>query len=146
MRALSFRRRRGATAPRARTGFSVIEVMVAVTLLGVVMMSLGKLSVVIAQRGRSNELVTERTFAMQQQASKFVSMPYDSIATFPTVGKTFMSGDFRYGRLLRITSPGTDRYRITLVIVPASDPARRDSVIIDRSRPPSSSVLCVGCP
>lgn len=141
-----FLRRRQAPVHRPRAGFSVIEVMIAVTLLGIVMMSLGKFSLIVAQRGRSNELVSARTFALQQQANKFMSLPYDSIATFPATTKALTSGDFKYARIVRIAAPATNRYTITVVVVPASDPARRDSLVLDRTRPPSSSVLCTGCP
>lgn len=146
MRALSSRRRRRLATPRARAGFSLVEILVAVTLLGVVMMSLGRLSVAIAQRSRMNELVAERSFALQQQANKFQAMPFDSIATFPLTAKSFTSGDFGYGRVLRRTQLATDRYQFMIVIVPTADPTRRDSLILTRTRPPSSSVLCVGCP
>jgi Tfp pilus assembly protein PilV len=146
----SSRRRAKATrrAPRPPRGISVIEIMIALTVLGVVMMSLGKLSVMVSMRGRTNELVASRTFAMQQQSNKFSSMPIDSVRTFPTVAQTLTSGSFSYIRRLAITQPvaGVSRYVVKIVIVPLSDTTKKDSLMIDRALPPGNTVLCGGCP
>jgi Tfp pilus assembly protein PilV len=136
-------------APRVRrAGISVIEIMISITILGIVMMSLGKLSVMVSQRGRTNELVANRTFAMQQQSNKFSSMPFDSVRTFPTAARSMAAGAFNYTRRLTITQPvvGVPRYQIKIVIVPALDTTKKDSLIIDRAQPPGNTSLCVGCP
>lgn len=146
MRTLSLRRRRRASATRQRHGFSVVEIMVAMVLLGIVMMSLGGLASIVARRGRSNTIVAGRTFALQQQTNKILSLPFDSIATFPTTAKTMAAGDFRYKRLLTITKLDNDRYTIKIVILPQAAGAPSDSLILNRTRPPTSSVLCQGCP
>ena len=145
---LSSRRRARTARPQPRRGISVIEIMIALTILGVVMMSLGKLSVMVSMRGRTNELVASRNFAMQQQSNKFSAMAYDSVRTFPTVQQTLASGSFRYLRRLSITQPaaGTNRYQVKIVIVPLSDTTKKDSLTLDRTQPPGNSVLCVGCP
>jgi len=149
---LRFSKGRRAHTPRRerppRRGISVIEIMIALTILGVVMMSLGKLSVMVSMRGRTNELVASRTFAMQQQSNKFSSMPYDSVRTFPTVQQTLTAGSFSYLRRLTITQPvvGSNRYTVKIVIVPLSDTTKKDSLTLDRAQPPGNTVLCGGCP
>ena len=138
----------GARPRRSRFGVSVIEIMISLTVLGIVMMSLGKLSVMVTRRGRTNELVASRTFALQQQAAKFTAMPVDSIRTFPTAARTLTAGGFSYLRRLTITQPvvGVNRFQIKIVIVPGSDTTKKDSLTFDRSQPPGNSPLCAGCP
>jgi prepilin-type N-terminal cleavage/methylation domain-containing protein len=128
-----------------RKGFSLIEVMVAMTLLSIVMMSLAKIGVSVATRGRTNELVAKRNAALQLEANKIGTVPYDSLATWPTTTKSFTLGDFTYSRRLTITSTSSTRYTIKVVVVPATNTKRVDSVMFDRTRPPSGSPLCVGC-
>jgi prepilin-type N-terminal cleavage/methylation domain-containing protein len=128
-----------------RKGFSLIEVMVAMTLLSIVMMSLAKIGVSVATRGRTNELVAKRNAALQLEANKIGTLPYDSLRNWPTTTKSFTVGDFTYSRRLTITSTSSTRYTIKVVVVPATNTRRVDSVMFDRTRPPSGSPLCVGC-
>ena len=144
---ISFLRRRSRAAGlRQRRGVSVIEIMIAVTMLGIIMMSLGKLSVAVSQRGRTNELTAKRTFALTQQANKYRTTLYANIPTLTTASTRVDAGDFSYYRQLRITQPNSGTYRIMLKVTPLSDPTKADSMFIDRTQPPAASALCVGCP
>jgi len=148
---LRFSSRRRVRPPRQRArraGISVIEIMISMTVLGIVMMSLGKLSVMVSQRGRTNELVANRTFVLQQQANKFSSMAYDSVRTFPTTARAMSAGAFNYTRRLTISQPvaGVARYQVKIIVVPTNDTTKKDSIIVDRTQPPGNSPLCVGCP
>lgn len=136
-------RRPGPRRP-ARAGFSLIEVVIAMTILAIVLMSLAKLSTIITVRGRSNDLVAKRTAALQLESNKFGAMRYDSLATFSTADKTFDLDGFSYTRKLSITSPGSNRKTIKIVIVPTSSTSAKDSITFDRTKP-SSSALCTTC-
>lgn len=138
--------RRRPRARRTRRGISLIEIMISMTLLGLIMMSMGRMSLAVSQRGRTNDVIARRTFALQQQASKFGTMPFDSIATFPTTPQTMVAGTFRYRRRLTITSPSTNRRQIVVVVVPLPDTTMADSLVIDRSRSANNTPLCGGCP
>lgn len=142
---ISFRRR-GRSVARPRRGVSVIEIMIAMTMLGIIMMSLGKLSVTVSQRGRNNDIVAKRAFAMSQQANKYRTTPYANISSLSTASTRIDAGDFSYYRRLTITQPNSGTYRIVLKVTPVSDATKADSMVILRTLPPSSSPLCVGCP
>ena len=129
----------------SRKGFSLIEVMVAMTVLSIVMMSLAKISVSVATRGRLNDLIAKRNAALQLESNKFVTLPYDSLANWPTTTKTFSRGTFSYSRRLVITQVSFTRYTVKIVVTPTANTAKKDSVIIDRTKPPTGSPLCVGC-
>jgi len=143
---LPLRRPSRVAAPRRRRGVSVIEIMIAVTMLGIIMMSLGKLSVAVSQRGRTNDITAKRNFALTQQANKYRTTPYANIAALTTARTRVDAGDFSYYRSLRITQPVTGQYRIVLRVAPVTDTTKSDSLVIDRTQPPSSTALCVGCP
>lgn len=130
-----------------RSGFSLIEVMVALVLLGIILVSLARASTVVAVRGRTNDLAAKRTAVLQMEANKFGAMPFATLTAFSTANQTFTRGDFTYTRRLSITSMNSanTRYTVKIVVVPSTDPARPDSLIFDRTLPPTGSPLCVGC-
>ena len=71
-------------------------------------------------------------------------MPFDSLATISTANKTLTTGDFKYTRQLTITSSGTDKKTVKIVVVSAITTTRKDSVFVYRTKP-AGSPLCVGC-
>lgn len=132
------------TRRRPRRGFSLTEVMVAMTLLSIILMSLARVTFQMAASGRLNDVVAKRNAVLVQEANKFNAMPFDSLATVSTAEKTYTFGDFKFTRRISITGAGTQRRTINIAIVPFTNPARVDSVIVHRSKP-TGSPLCVGC-
>lgn len=128
----------------ARGGFSLVEVIVAMTILALVLMSLAKLSTVVAVRGRGNDLVAMRTAAIERESNKFGAIRFDSLATFDVTPKTFTFGKFAYLRTLSLTKISTTRYTVKVVITPVKNTAAKDSIIFDRTKP-AASALCTGC-
>ena len=132
---------------RGSAGFTLIEVMVALSMLAIILVSLARASTVVSVRGRTNDLSAKRTAALQLEANKFGAIPYASIAGWSVANKTFTRGDFTYTRRLTITAANAllTRYTIKIVVIPAVDPTRMDSITIDRTLPPTGSPLCTGC-
>jgi len=134
-----------ARTPRVRRGFSLIEIVVAMTILAVVLLSLSGLAAKAAARATNNDLMIKRTAALQLEASKLGAMPYATLATLSTSNASYTFEGFTYTRRITRTA-GTNRYTVKVVIVPALDTARKDSVIFDRANPPSTTPLCTsGC-
>ena len=131
----------------ARRGFTLVEVMVAVVMLAIVVVSVARGSTAISITGRTNDVKAKRTAALMLEANKFGAVPYATLATWPTTDLTVTNGDFTYTRKLTITSQNTSntRYTIKIVVVPSIAPSVKDSVIFDRTLAPSTSPLCVGC-
>lgn len=134
--------RRSGRACRRR-GFSLAEVIVAMTLLSVVLLSLARMSMVVSKRGRSNAISAKRTFVMIEEANKFGAMPYATLAAFNTADATITAGDFTYTRRLAITTV-SNRITLKIAIVPSADATMVDSVWVYKSKP-AESPLCVGC-
>ena len=130
---------------RSRRGFSLTEVIMAMTLLSVVLLSLAKMSFVLSQRSRANGGLAKRNAVLMQEANKFSAMPFASIASYSTGSVTKTVGDFAFTRTLTIT-PSSDGVRkdIKIVITPSVTTTPKDSVTLYRTLPPGSP-LCVGC-
>ena len=136
----------------ARRGLSLIEVIVAIVMLGVVMTFVGHISSSLVLANRSNDLIAKRTFAMQQQASIIGSLPYASLtsAMLPA-SKTFTLGDFTYERRVSMAASGSKStgYAMTimLTIVPqtgtASDTLKKETLTMVRSSPTCGTALLV---
>lgn len=130
---------------RSREGFTLIETMVALTMFAIVMLGMARMAAAVAVKGRTNDLTAKRNAALQQEANKFGAVPFNSLAAWPTSDKTLSRGTFTYTRRLAITSVSPTRYTVKIVITPTSDSTKKDSVVIDRTRPPTGSPLCTGC-
>jgi len=138
------------SAPRHRRGLSLIEVIVAVMILGITMTFVGHISTGIAQSNRKSDLVAKRTFAMQQQANVVGALPFASLtsAILPAT-KSFTLGDFTYTRRISLTKTGSASIGqtaiIAITIVPqtsiASDTLLKETLTMYRSSPLCGTAL-----
>ena len=131
--------------PAPRAGISVVEIMVAMTVLGVVIAMAGRLTFAVTQYARLNELKAKRGYAMEQQAGLVGSLPYTSLnTTVLPATKTFTTGGLSYVRRLSMIT-GTNATAITITIVPntgvAKDTLQKESTTIVRTVPPCGTVL-----
>ena len=130
---------------RRRAGFSLLEVIIAMTLLVTVMSALGTLSYRVAKRAEGNDLIAKRTFALQHEANRFGAMTFTELAAQTNGSQSALLGDFLFTRALTVTAIGTNRYTIKIVIIPDLDPARADSVVFDRTKAVTGTPLCTTC-
>lgn len=130
---------------QSRKGFSLVEIIVAMTLLAIILMSLSRVSLMVAMRGRGNDLVAKRTAVLQLESNKLGAIPYATLSTWPTTSATLTLGDFTYTRKLAIANTSTNRYSIKILIIPSNDTTKTDSVTLDRTKPATATVLCTGC-
>ena len=142
---LSLRRRRRATtssSTRKRSGLSIVEIVVALTLFGTVAIAMGGLSLVVAKRAEANDVFTKRTATLQQQMNWLQATPYDSLTL--KAGKVVVTdGAFPHTRSVSLSQIGS-RTRVTIKVVPTRAPHRVETIVFDRARP-TSSPLCKGC-
>jgi prepilin-type N-terminal cleavage/methylation domain-containing protein len=139
----------------ARRGLSLIEVIVAIVMMGVVMTFIGHISSSIALANKTNSLIAKRTFAMQQQANLIGALPYASLnTTVLPASKTFTAGDFTYLRRVSMTTSGSAStgyaMMITITIVPqtgiAKDTLQQETLTMLRSSPTCGTALnAVAC-
>lgn len=131
--------------PRRCAGFSLVEVIIALTVLAVAMMLLARLSYLVSQTGRTNDLIAKRNAALAQEAGRFGVMGFTDIAK-QTSGNTLMLvGDFTFTRKLTVTATTANRYTIKIVVAPQASEFRPDSVTFNRTRPGTGTPLCTTC-
>lgn len=139
MTRLSLRR----AALRTRSGLSLIEIMIAMTMLATVLVTIAKLSLDVAQMGRTNDIVARRTAVLQQQAARLGAIPYTTLQTLSSGTATITEGGVSYTRTLTLT-PGSKRITVSVKIAPTAYPTMTDSLVFDHGYS-TSSPLCSGC-
>jgi Tfp pilus assembly protein PilV len=147
---LSHRSCRDPVVARPRSGVSLIEVVVACTLLAVTLTALTGLAARMAARTRSIGVVEQRTATYFQEVNRVESMPYDSLSTGRYLvtdsvksGNSYYVWAYAVGAEVYNSNPtGTSMYRdITLTVTPRVTGANPVTGIIRRVRAPASNAL-----
>ena len=131
---------------RPRSGMTLIEVIVACSLLAITFTSLTALSVKLAARNRSNTYVEQRTATFFEQINRAESMPYDSLSKYLVndsvkVGQGYYVWNYTIDAESLSTS-GRQRYRkITLTVIPRLAPTSRQVQTIRRFKAPFTNPL-----
>ncbi len=128
---------------RGRSGMSLIEVMIAMTMLAIVLVTIAKLSLDVSTVGRMNDLVARRSAVLQQQASRLGAIPYTTLQTMASGTSTIDVGGRSYNRTITLT-PFTHRITVKIVIAPTLYPTKTDSLVFDHAYS-TGSPLCSGC-
>jgi len=133
-------------ARTARAGMTLIEVIVACSLLAITFTSLTALSVKLAARNRSNAYVEQRTATFFEQVNRAESMPYDSLTKYlktdsVKVGPGYYVWNYTIDAESLSTS-GRQRYRkITLTVTPRLAPKATQVQTIRRYKSPFANPL-----
>jgi Tfp pilus assembly protein PilV len=133
-------------APRTRAGVSLIEVVVACTLLALTFTSLTALTARMAARNRSNAYAEQRTATFFEQVNRIESMQYDSLANYLTTDSAkYGQGYYVWTYTVdpeSLSTSGRARYRkISLTVTPRLDPTKIQMATIRRSKSPFSNPL-----
>ena len=131
---------------RPRAGMTLIEVIVACSLLAITFTSLTAISVKLAARNRSNGYAEQRTATFFEQVNRVESMPYDSLPFYLVKDSTQVGqGYYVWSYTVDAESlsvSGRARYRkITLTMTPRLDPTATQTTTIRRSKSPYQNPL-----
>ena len=138
---------------RVRAGISLIEVVVACTLLAVTLTALTGLAARMAARTRNVGTVEQRTATYFQEVNRVESMPYDSLSTGLYLvtdsvksGNSYFVWTYTVGAETPNVNPtSTSVYRdITLTVTPRVTGVSAVSGIIRRVKAPAVNSLNVG--
>ncbi len=123
-------------APRRRDGVSLIEIMVAMTLLVVVLGALSVLTTRTVKRSRDLDVGSARTFVLMQQSNRFSSLPYDSIPSYAPRVDTIVTGRYTYERRLTYVqgTTGSEYRTLKVRLVPLDNASRPDSLLFQRAK------------
>ena len=143
---LILRRRSAASKPsRPRKGVSLIEIVIAMTLLALVIGSLGLLSARTAAKARKLDMLSARTFVLMQQSNRFSVLPYDSIAAYAPKIDTVIAGRFKYLRRVTYTQSftGSEYKNVQVILIPLADTTKRDTLLFQRAKTYAKSPLFI---
>ena len=131
---------------RPRAGMTLIEVIVACSLLAITFTSLTAISVKLAARNRSNAYAEQRTATFFEQVNRVESMPYDSLSYYLVKDSTKVGQGYYVWTYTvdaeSLSVSGRARYRkITLTVTPRLDPAATQTTTIRRSKAPYQNPL-----
>ena len=140
------RTRRRAGFRRSRAGMTLIEVIVACSLLAITFTSLTALSVKLAARQRSNAYVEQRTATFFEQVNRVESMPYDSLTKYlitdsVKVGQGYYVWQYTVDPESLSTSKRQRYRRIKLTVTPRLEPKAAQVHTIRRYKSPFSNPL-----
>lgn len=124
-----------------RRGISLIEIMVAVTLLGMMATVHTVVTLRFAVRNRVAAVGVNRAAAISTALDLYSTIPFSAIA--PSVGCTTITTQpaYRHVRCVTVTAPGGAISRVRIIITPANTVFRPDTVNVDRAQPPAGSLF-----
>jgi prepilin-type N-terminal cleavage/methylation domain-containing protein len=129
---------------RARRGISLVEIMVAVTLLGILVTAHTLVTMNYAVQTRNVGLGVDRSAALSTAVDLYATRPFASIAA-DTIGggctRITAMTKFLHDRCIAITEPTQSITRVRIIIRPVDTALRPDTVYVDRSLPEPGSLF-----
>ena len=118
-----------------RSGFSLVEIVVAMMLLSVTLLALAALMTQVAQQGRASEVTAQRNAVLIQQVNYFTALSFDALD--PALAGCTVVDDvpMPYERCVSITA-GTSARTVKIKVTPTNSAYRPDSAMFERTAPP----------
>jgi prepilin-type N-terminal cleavage/methylation domain-containing protein len=138
---------RGATPQHRerRKGFVIVEVIVAMVLLGVAVSALAALVFSVSQSGIRTTGDAYKNGVLMHEVNRLEGLPY-ALIPVGTSSYTITGGSYPHTRVITTTEPKTDVKYVQVIISPVNPRYKPDTVSFTRTRARTSKVLCtVGC-
>lgn len=126
---------------KARRGISLIEVLVAVTLLGMMATVHTMVTMKFAVRNRVAAAGVNRTAAMSAAVDLYTTMPYANLGANTGCTSMTVPAMYPHQRCITITAVSTTVARIRIIIAPTGSAFRADTTFVDRSGPPTANLF-----
>jgi prepilin-type N-terminal cleavage/methylation domain-containing protein len=128
----------------ARKGFVIVEVIVAMVLLGVAITSLAALVWSVSRSGIRTTGDAYKNGVLMQEVNRLEGLPYDSVAN-GSFTYSVSSGVYSHSRVVTVAEPVANIKTIKVVIMPTNLKYKADSVSFTRTKARTSKVLCRTC-
>jgi prepilin-type N-terminal cleavage/methylation domain-containing protein len=127
------------TPKKAPAGFTLIEIMVAMTILVIALGGFAALTFQYIRRVETASGSAGRTAVVNQQLNRFSAITFDSLAARAGC-TTFSSADLPHTRCVTVVNVGNARHkRVTIIITPTNTRIKPDTILIDRTKPATSN-------
>lgn len=121
-------------APRARRGFSLVEVIVAIVLLGIALSSLGVLAFGASRKSMTQGAITYRSAVMNEIADRYEALSWTDLGNAQNYDSTIATGPLPHRRIVEIVEFPPIERRVRIVIRPTNTLFREDTTIVRRFR------------
>ena len=118
-----------------RSGFSLVEIVVAMMLLSVTLLALAALMTQVAQQGRATEVTAQRNAVLIQQVNYFTALSFDALNPALAGCTVVDDAPMPYERCVQITA-GTSARTVKIKVTPTNSAYRPDSAIFELTAPP----------
>ena len=116
----------------ASRGFSLIETMVAMSVLSIVLLSIAGLTLAVATRSIEASALARRSAILATETGRLGALPFDSIES--RVGCVEVSNPpLPHKRCISTTPVATNLLRVQVVVTPTNTAFRPDTVMFDRT-------------
>lgn len=116
-----------------QSGFSLLEVMVAITLLAIIITALTGASFSLVRYSQISGGMVKRGAAAAEFSGYLTSAPWDSLPTASGC-TTVAEPDFPHDRCVTVVELNPNATRFTVIIVPANDAIPPDSSVVQRGK------------
>lgn len=125
--------RRNLNRLAGRSGFVLLEVVVAMFILGLILSSLAALMYQVSRRSFLNIGGAYRNGVLLQEVNRLEAIPYDSLAVGTTTA-TVTALPYLYTRTTIITNPGLNAKNVQLIIAPSNSLYKPDTATFTRTK------------
>jgi prepilin-type N-terminal cleavage/methylation domain-containing protein len=134
------------TMTNQRKGFSVVEVIVAMVLLGIAVSSLAALTYSVSQSSMIATGNAYRNGVLMQEVNRLEMSPYDSVRTGTTT-QTVSGQPYPHTTVITVTEPTLNVLKnVKVIITPTQARFKPDTAIFIRTKARTSRALCTDCP
>lgn len=116
---------------RGRGGFTLIEVMLALSAFAVIVVSLGRATSLLARQSTNAMFATYRDSEVARQVGRLSVMQFDSLSA-QTGCTTLTAAPFPHTRCITVTDVTAGQKHIVLVVAPAYTGLHPDTTSFDR--------------
>ena len=121
-------------ARRARRGFSLVEVIVAIVLLGIALSSLGVLAFGASRKSMTQGAVAYRSAVMNELADRYEALEWLDLIAQQGYDSTITTGPLPHRRIVTIANFGDEERRVQIVVRPLNTMFREDVTVVRRIR------------
>ena len=132
-------KRQKVVSPR-RSGFILLEVLVAMVILAIVLSSIAAMSFAVSKRSINASGSSYRNSVLLQEVNRLEALPFDSLLA-GTTSVTESAMPYPHTRVVTITAPSTSTRQVKVVITPSNSLYRPDSVLFTRTLPATTNAL-----
>lgn len=123
-----------------KSGFILLEVLVAMVLLGLVLSTLAGMMFAVSRRAITSTGFAYRNAILIQEVNRLEALPFDSL-TVGSATVTVSGLPYPHTRTVTVAAPSTGTKQINLVIAPANPLYRADTVSFTRTLPATTTAL-----